>query len=219
MKTSTFGFAALLAASAATSAMIAAPAAAQVSFKPYVELGFGTGKIDASDASGNGATISESTEYSGGFSLGLADLIGPFDLRLDSYSSQIQDPAITAYQAEVEVSSTYLNVLYTHELSDRLEIYGGGGAGVAEVYYDGCSFCFPTVLVEGVDEKFSWQAVGGVRFKVIGGFGVFVEGRYMGADGFEINETPSTPPDPLLTVNYPTDYREFTAIGGIRWQF
>jgi opacity protein-like surface antigen len=207
------------AALAAAIGAMAAPASAQLAFKPYIEVGSGLGNIEASNASGTGSTISESTDYVVAISLGLADVVGPFDLRLDSWSSEIEDPAITSYTAEIEIASTYLTLLYTHELNDRLEVYAGGGAGMAEVYYDGCSFCFPTVLVEGGDEKFSWQAVGGARFKLWGGLGVYAEARYMRADDFLINETPGNPPDPLLTVNYPTDYREFTAVGGVRWQF
>jgi opacity protein-like surface antigen len=209
----------LLGVSAACIA-IAAPATAQVQFKPYVEIGlFSVGKMEASDAHSGGTMLSESAEDGNGISLGLKDFVGPFDIRLDAYDSEIYDPAVNTYLAEINVNSWYLDVLYTHEIADRLELYAGGGAGQAELTYSGCSFCLPTVLVEGDDRAFSWQAIAGARFNLVSGLGVFVEGRYMSADGFEITETPSQPPDPLLTVNYPTDYKEFVVLSGVRWQF
>src|SRR5262249_24156111 len=127
MKFATIGAAAALLATAVGSAD------AQLALHPYVEFGIGVAEEEAASGDDSGNGVSESRHATRSFSVGLADLIGPLDLRVDVYNGNVEsDYGPGSRYEDIDVSVYTLNLMYAQPLNKPFEVYGGVGAGVAE---------------------------------------------------------------------------------------
>jgi hypothetical protein len=179
MKSITLALAAMAAAGSGT-------AYAQSFARPFVEASFG-GVEELSSPSGGGATTGSGAGETFGLSGGFANFAGPFDLRIDYFSSGLDFLVLTN---NLDADALFVDFLLNVPMGgDTFTFYAGPGIGMLKGRFDGtCIGCGPTAI-SGEDTNIAWQGVLGFRAHVYAGLSLFLEGRYVSSEELEITPT------------------------------
>jgi opacity protein-like surface antigen len=186
------------AAVAACAAGAAAPARAMDMF---VEGAFGA--VFASDVDVDGTSQTAEADANAFLAIGVADLGGVVDLRLE-YATTDRTYE-NSFFAQLQSSSLMLNASADFAHLGPVDLYAGGGLGVVDVEFHGMPGFFAGV--DGSETVFGWQIVGGARAQLFSSpFSAFGELRYQAAadaviDGVEL------------------EYNSTSLMAGLRWSF
>jgi hypothetical protein len=198
MKSITIALAALAGAAGSGAAY------AQSFADPFVELSIG-GVEEQSSPSGGGSTTGSGAGETIGISGGWANVVSNLDVRIDYFNSGLDFLVLTD---NLEADGLFVDFLLTFPLGgDTFKFYAGPGIGAMKGRFDGtCVFCGPGAI-SGEDTNIAWQGVLGLRAQVYGPLSVFVEGRYVVSEEFEITPT------------FKPEYEAAVGLAGARFTF
>jgi hypothetical protein len=161
----------------------------------------GLGAAFGSDVDVDGTSQSTDGGPAAFVAIGLADVVGTLDVRLEYMTT---DREYDVSFAQLQSSAIMLNATLDAPVGP-FELYGGGGLGMIEVEFHGMPGFFNTV--QGGESVFGWQVVGGARMRILESpFSAFVEGRYQAASDATID-------------GVDVEYNSMSAMGGVRWTF
>jgi opacity protein-like surface antigen len=194
----------ITAALAAIAAAGSGTAYAQSFADPFVELSIG-GVEELGTPSGGGASTGSGAGETFGLSGGFANVVSGLDVRVDYFNSGLDFLVLTN---NLEVDALFVDFLVTFPVGgDTFKVYAGPGIGAAKGRFDGvCVFCGPGSTV-GEDTNIAWQAIAGLRAQVYGPLNLFIEGRYVTSEEFEITPT------------FKPEYEAAVLLAGARFQF
>jgi opacity protein-like surface antigen len=155
-----------------------------------------------SDVDVDGGSETAQGGPAGFVAIGLADVIGNVDVRLE-YMTTDRDYE-NSFFAQQQTSAIMLNATVDAPVGP-FELYGGGGVGIIEVEFHGMPGFYSGV--DGGESVFGWQIVGGARIPILSTpFSAFAEGRYQAASDATID-------------GIDVEYNSLSVVGGVRWTF
>ncbi len=179
----------------------------------YLSGALGAHTTDDADISGAGINVSNDTDADVAGLVGIGVDLGEPNLRIELEGgyrpSDVDSISGASGSGDVDALSFLANVFYDFGVSPDIDLYVGGGLGLAEVDYDGVTPVGATTMNDS-DTGFAWQLGAGGAYALNDRLKVTLDYRFLNVEGLDIATSPSV-------GALDTDYRDHAIFVGLRF--
>ena len=191
------------------------PASSSTRFFQGLYLSGAVGAHQTSDADLSGGAISVSNETDSGLAglVGLGMQLGATNWRVELEGgyreSDVDSLSSVSGSGDVDAVSVLGNLFYDIEINKRLDLYLGGGLGLADVDYSGVS-PVGSASISDNDMGWAWQLGTGAAFALNDRLKVTLDYRFLNIENLDFPTTPS-----VAEVN--SEYEDHAIFIGLRF--